>query len=429
MKALIAALLVAGVAQAGQPAPPLTFAEIVARVQRAHPIPTIADDAPLRTLPTIRAETAITRGSNADIFTTSVFRADAITTLLSVDYPLGVHDTESRLAKLDVAAFRERRREAADALFRDTVDAVALLYAAQEKLKVLRGGLERVTHLRERANQLVAQHEISNVVATQWEEQAIAAESQMLDLELQRLDAEMRVKQLMGDVTAEPIEVVIDLEEPLIRPPATFSPRGGEKDNTGLALVPRSGERDNRGLALAPPRGERVAEGRVRGDDDGISRAQLLLEQAEAARRPQVLMSAFGGFGTVGDGPHYGLYGLRVSLTLPSFDAAAKRRLAEAKLNAQEAAIARDERSERERREQANLELAASAAKKRIDLLQRATASARQREEAVIRLASAGVRSEHAVTEAAFERTRRESELLAARIELWKAEQLLGQQR
>jgi hypothetical protein len=43
----------------------------------------------------------------------------------------------------------------------------------------------------------------------------------------------------------------------------------------------------------------------------------------------------------------------------------------------------------------------------------------------VIRLVAAGVRPENDVAEAAADRARRESDLLGARVELWKYQQIL----
>jgi len=376
----------------------LTFSEILAMAQQAHAVPasvTAAASAlelpPMRLLPTVRAETAITRGSNVDIFTTNLFRADAVTTLLSLDYPLldgGMRAAEEREAKLDAAAFRTRMRAASDDLFRRTVEATAQLYAAQEKLKVLRAGLDRAVGLRERAGNLLASHEISNTIAAQWEDDALQARSQMLDLDLRRLEAETRLKQIIGDTSTQPIDVVLDLD----RTPAT--PAVGSERS-----------------------------------DLAIERKNLAVAEAEAAARPQLTMSAFGGVAAVADSPHYGLYGLRFSLALPSLDSAAKRRIAVARLDAEEAKLDRVSADEARTREESALTLAVAATEKRIELLRSAVDVARQREQSVSRLTSAGVRSENALAEVAFERTRRESDLIAAQVDLWKYRQLLGRGR
>jgi len=376
----------------------LTFSEILAMAQQTHAVPTSATAAanalelpPMRLLPTVRAETAITRGSNVDIFTTNIFRADAVTTLLSLDYPLidgGMRAAEEREAKLDAAAFRTRMRAGSDDLFRRTVEATAQFYAAQEKLKVLRAGLDRAVGLRERAGNLLASHEISNTIAAQWEDDALQARSQMLDLDLQRLEAETRLKQIIGDTSSQPINVVLDLD-------SVPSPVSSADQRSDLA----------------------------------IERKNLAVAEAEAAARPQLMMSAFGGVAAVADSPHYGLYGLRFSLALPSFDAAAKRRIAVAKLDAEEAKLDRVSADEARTREESVLTLAIAATEKRIELLRSAVDVARQREQSVSRLASAGVRSENALAEVAFDRTRRESDLIAAQVDLWKYRQLLGRGR
>jgi hypothetical protein len=57
--------------------------------------------------------------------------------------------------------------------------------------------------------------------------------------------------------------------------------------------------------------------------------------------------------------------------------------------------------------------------------LQQSVEIARKREESVIRLVAAGLRPENEVAEAAADRARRESDLLGARVELWKYQRIL----
>ena len=142
-----------------------------------------------------------------------------------------------------------------------------------------------------------------------------------------------------------------------------------------------------------------------------------------AARRPQLLVSAFGGVASLDasrSGERFGIYGVRMTVALPMFDAAAIRRVAQAKLQAEEAELAERAELEHEQREERALALAAMAAEKRIAILTRSVEVAQQREASIVRLANAGVRSESDATRAAVERTMRESDLLAARVELWK---------
>ncbi len=121
----------------------------------------------------------------------------------------------------------------------------------------------------------------------------------------------------------------------------------------------------------------------------------------------------------------YGLYGVRMSIALPMFDASARRRAAEARLEAEESRIERDVAEEMVRRQRASLVLDASALRKRIGLLTQAVDVARQREESMIRLVSTGIRSAAEGARAAADRTRRESDLLAARVDLWRVTQLM----
>src|SRR5260221_100942 len=111
------------------------------------------------------------------------------------------------------------------------------------------------------------------------------------------------------------------------------------------------------------------------------------------ARCQQVLLSGFGGVASVGGDRQYGLYGVRMSIALPMFDASARRRAAEARLEAEESRIERDVAKEQVRRQRASLALNASALRKRITLLTQAVDVARQREESTIRLVSARVRA------------------------------------
>lgn len=392
----------------------LSFDEVLARAERAHDVSPSALQAAelLQTdperfhFPVLRIETGATTAHNVDLFARNIYGYDALTALLSVDYPLldgGVRDKEMRVAKLDAESFRQRLRESSDNLFRDTLDAVAKLYAAQERLRILNAGLKRAVEMRDRAKQLLETQQISNVVAAQWEDEAIVAESQLLDLDLQRLEAETHVRQLMGDTGGEPIEIVLQLDAD----PST------------------------RALALAANPDPLVAS------DEGVARAAMLfqrkdleLQEAQAARRPQLSMSAFGGLTALRNVPGandggYSLFGLRFTISLPMFDAAASRRVAEARMQLEQASLEKRTTTEQIRRQTSTLWLGIASLEKRIALLQQMVDVARRREESIIRLVAAGLRPENDVAEAASERARRESDLVGARIELWKYQQLV----
>jgi len=388
-----AALLLAASARA---ADVLTFDEVLARATRARALPSSAVDAitaldrdTIRDFPTVRAETSVSSADNLDLFTQNVLRFNAFTALVSVDYPLldgGVRALQRQSARIEALTFRERMRAMSDDLFRETVDAVARLYTVQERLRLLNSGMQHALDLGDRAKKMLDVREISNVTAAQWEDEALAAEGQRLDLESQRIEAETHVKQLIADTSSEPIEVTIDVD----RAPEAAPQRAS--DSVASLL---------------------------------FQRRELAAEEAEAARRPQVLLSGFGGVAAVGGDRQYGLYGVRMSIGLPMFDASARRRAAGARLEAEQSRIERDVADAQARRQRDALAMDAAALRKRIALLTQAVDVSRQREESTARLVSAGLRSAAEAARAAADRTRRESDLLAARVDLWKIAQLM----
>lgn len=340
-----------------------------------------------RTLPAVRAETGISTAEDLNLITQNVDRFDAVTALVSVDYPLftgGAAARRSAVARADAQLLRQRASDESEELFLQTLDAFAALYLAGQRIEQLRHANERAAALRDRAATMLAAGTISNLTAAQWQDQALAAESQRVDLELQRLDAETRLKQLIGDTSAEPLQASLDT----------------------AALVTR---------------------------DPGIARATILeerkrlaLQDALAQRKPQVMLSAFGGVAALPDRQGtFGLYGLRFTLSLPMFDAAAARRIADARFEAEETARARTVAAAAAQHRADLLRVSIDATDKRIALLEEAIGVSRRREESVTRLVRAGVRVDADLLDVANASSRRESDLLAARVERWKLEQRL----
>ena len=140
-------------------------------------------------------------------------------------------------------------------------------------------------------------------------------------------------------------------------------------------------------------------------------------------------MSAFGGVTALrditDDGGGYGMFGIRFTIALPMFDSATARRVAEARLQAEQASLERRITKDLIRRQTSTLWLGVASLEKRIGLLQQMVDVARNREASVARLVAAGVRPENDAAEIAADRARRESDLLAARVELWKYQQIL----
>jgi outer membrane protein TolC len=404
--------LVVGLWSALSVAPPmtgatLTFEEVLARAQQARTVHKLPNDA-LRTLespnrfewPTVRAEGALSNARNIDVFNENAIHNQVFSAVVSVDYPLldgGASAVRRRVGALDAASFRQRVGELEEELFRETVDAVAALYTAQERRKILERGFERAMSMRQRADELLEVREISNVTAAQWQDEAIAAESELIALDLQRLDAETRLKQLIGDTGSEAIEIVLPVDE--------------------------------RGTITVPPPEKDFAFARA---TSVLRKRELSLEETRGARRPQVMLSAFGGIAAVpsstsnfysSDDDRFALYGLRLTIALPMLDGAARRREAQTRLEVAEAELERRATLDRLRRQNAQASADVAGLMKRIELLSRGVEVAKQRVESMARLTSAGLRSEAALAGAMSDAGRRESELLAARVELWRQAQ------
>ena len=388
-RATIIALVTCLLAPAVHAETNITFPAALDRAMRApaSDFTAILDALPSHTLPTVRAETTYSNAENLNLLTESPIRFDAVTAVVSVDYPLlDIGADRRRLAALraDAQLLRSRARDEADRVFHETLDAFAQLYIAEQRIQFLRDSAARAASLRQRARTMLEAGEISNITAARWQDQALATESALLDLELQRLDAETRLKQLIGDTSSESLRAFLDLEDPPITRTTNV-----ETDFT-------------------------------------VTRASLALQEATALRRPQLLLSAFGGVAETNlDDSTLGIYGVRLSLTLPMFDAASARRIAEARLQLEEATRVRAVTEAATRNRIELLSLALSAAEKRLELMQNAVGVAKQRQESVTRLVLAGVRPEADLVDAANEIARRESDLLAVRVERWKLQQQL----
>jgi outer membrane protein TolC len=337
-----------------------------------------------RKAPSVRAETGASSADDLNLITNNVTRVDAFTALITVDYPLldgGLAGRSLAAARADAQLTRARAEDEADAIFRETLDAYARLYLADARLSLLQSTIDRASDLRERSKAMLAAGRISNTVAAQWEDQALAAESMLVDLQLQRLDAETRLKQLIGDTSSEPIELPEQLEN------------------------------------IAP----RPTVDRAKLEED---RRRIALQDALATRKPQLMMSAFGGVANVTEGT-FGLYGVRFTLSLPMFDGNVARRIARSRIEADDAARARSLLETTQHNRIDLLHLSVNAADRRISLLSQAVDVAKQREESIARLVRAGDRPEGDLVDVATDISRREGDQLAVRVERWKLEQQL----
>lgn len=359
-------------------------------------------------LPTLRAELSAQRAENIELLSAGAVRFDALTMLLSADYPLLERVSRNRrlaLARTSAQLFRRRALDEADEVFRETLDAFTNLYIAQRRLELLAEGVRHAGLLRERARKLLELGQITNTTAANWEEQALVTESRRLDYELARLDAETRLRQLLGDTTNAPLRATIDLD-------------GVERGAMQTVSLERLVERD----AMV--------------DSATLNEVQrrLVLEELQSQRRPQLLLSAFGGVAAVPESfssnatdGSYGIYGLRLSLTLPSLNAANATRLAEAQLELEQATRAKNAAAAAMRTRGTLLAQSIAAAGQRIAILRQQIDLAKRRQESIARLVREGVRTESDLAEAINEIARRESDLVAMRVERWRLDQTARQ--
>ena len=159
----------------------LTFDQALARAYQTRTGHAMPDEA-LRVLenpgrfewPTVRAEGALSNARNIDVFNENAVHNQVFSAVVSVDYPLldgGASGIRRRAAVLDATSFRQRVRELEEKLFQETLDAVARLYTAQERRRIVQRGSERAMSMHQRADELLQVREISNVTAAQWQDE------------------------------------------------------------------------------------------------------------------------------------------------------------------------------------------------------------------------------------------------------------------
>jgi outer membrane protein TolC len=355
----------------------------------------------VRTMPTVRAETSLSSAENLNLLNQNVGRVDAFVALVNVDYPLlqrGASERRRETLRTDAQLLRQEASAEADQVFEETLDAFSDLATADERVRLLGDPDQHVGALRTRAQTMLDRGLISNATAAQWEDQALAAEAQLVDLKVQRLEAETRLKQLLGDSSPELLQASLEME-----------------------AVPVHEVRSDDSVDRDPS----VARASLL-----EQRSKLALEEALANQRPQLMLSGFGGVAAVprslrsdvSEGT-FGVYGLRLSVSLPFLDAAASRRLAEARIEAENATRTRTLAATAARNRAGLLRIAENAGDQRITLLTSAVEIARSRYESMARLVAAGVRTDGDLAAAAAEVSRRESDLVAVRIERWKLQQ------
>lgn len=359
---------------------------------------------PDRNVPTVRAEAGINSARDVNILTSGVTTFDSLTALVAVDYSLydaGARASRRNVMATDLALLEFGALDDREQAYRETLDAFARLYTASRQIEVLGDAVRRAARLRERAQRLLRVREISTVTAAQWRDQAYIVESQLLDLQLQRLTAETRLKELMGDTSTTPLRVELKISE-------------GEGSPHDFRLAH---------LAQAD---SSVVRARIEEE-----KRKTIAREAASLRKPQVSASAFAGFASIpgrvaeAEDQNFGIYGLRVNLALPMFDAASAMRLAQTSIELEHASRARRsaENAARDRLEILWLSLAGT--EKRVSLLTDSVEIARERQQSIMRLVNAGIGTEVDLFNAVFDLARREAELVAARVERWRLRRLM----
>jgi outer membrane protein TolC len=170
----------------------------------------------------------------------------------------------------------------------------------------------------------------------------------------------------------------------------------------------------------------------VRPFEARVERARLFVREMEARRRTNVTLSGYAGAGaanstfsgTTSSGA-FGIYGLRVQLSLPLFDHTSEADVARAELELARAVADRDAALREAKRAAAQETRRVEAQKKRVAILAESYEIARRRHESMARLAGAGLRSDADALAAAGEVAERAMRLNEARVEEWKSIQRL----
>jgi len=361
-----------------------TFDELLARLSasRAANVPAQPTTA---SKPVVRLESTVQSARSQELFVRTPFDLRAATMTLAVDYPLrdgGYRAAADAIAQADAADVRAAQTAVSDADFNALLDAFGELYVARAALARANAPSE------DRTQTLLASGQISNATAAAWQERALALRARQLDLELRKVDAEARLQELLGDVGE--IAPVLDVPSALPPPPA---------------------------LAAAERR---------------VERARLFVREMEARRRPNVTLSGYAGAGaanstfagTTSSGA-FGIYGVRVQLSLPLFDHTSDADVARAELELARAEADRDAALREAGRAAAQETRRIEAEKKRIAILAESYDVARRRQESMARLAGAGLRTDADALAAAGEVAERAMRLDEARVEEWKSTQRL----
>jgi outer membrane protein TolC len=388
--------------QAGTPVAPLTFDELLSRAA-AHRAELTMPAEVIGNEPSIRFETTGNVSRSQDLFIQSPYENRSTAAVVAVDYPLFDANSRrlaNRIAANEAAQARQSLRMS-DAEFETLLDAYADLWLTGAEVERTDAISRQVIAFADRAPELLQRGLITNITATQWQEQALALRARVLDMQLARLDSATKIHELIGD----------------------DDPNADITARIDFHMLPTWAVDIVSAVDNSP---EVIAA------NERVERAQLAVQEVEARRRPDIALSGFAGVAAAdarvaneSSNGAFGVYGLRVRLSYTLRDRRAAADLSRAR---RELARVQAERDGIERRVRMALTaqmLRVDAQRKRIELLTQAVDLANRRHESLVRLAAAGVQSEFEALLAEAEAMSRETRLDEARIDQWKAWQRL----
>lgn len=350
-------------------------------------------------LPSVRAEVTGNTSRTLDLFAEGPLAVRYASSVLAFDYPLW--GGSSTRARMDALRSKLQRVETGagldDARYTQIVDAFADLYVIQRQTEVTRTFAERIEEAVKRSEELLSKGEISNLIATERQESALAYRTRLLDLEARRIEAASRLRLLTG-LESEPS---VSLDPAAVREIAAdaASFRDDVLDNANIA----------------------VEESRSR------------LEIARSGGGFRAFLSGFAGVGAAESdfrsqrsSGSFGIYGLRLNLVYPLIGGSSGVAIAQAQADLARSIAVRDEAMRAASVRAAEWKLRQETAARRAVLMEQSIDAARRRVDSLQRLVEGGVRSESDLAIARDDLLQREIDLLQTQIARWKAAQVLA---
>jgi outer membrane protein TolC len=392
MNRISLATIAIAIALAGEAVPAtLTFEEALALAEKNTRLTSSEDFTLLRRgrMPNVRAEMTGNVSRTLDVFTEGPLENRLAVSVIAFDLPLWGE------APGFVSGRASARTRLEDARFGQLVEAFGELYFTQQQIAMFRPVREELGDMARRGEQLLAEGEITNLIASERRDMAVAYATRVVDLEARRSSAAARLRAITG--MAEEPAVVLSL--------------------------------DTRALLQE---GERAEDDSLRELNRAVEERRARYRAVSGGNRFRAMLSGFGGVGSassdfrgISSEGSFGIYGLRLHLSYPLFGTSGLAG-AEARLALEQSIVARDAALEAVQTRAAEYRSREKASRERIPLLRESVAAAKVREDSLRRLVAAGLRTESELTLARAERLRREGDLMAADVEGWKAARLLS---